>query len=89
MDKQYACRKKSDLLHLIENKFDRKRIYATPSAYPNSNSKRNPEAQFGFRTDEMTSFFDQSVPILKKSLDFSSYYLVSQSLNFDIFVMQS
>jgi len=42
-----------DLLHLIENKFDRKRIYANPSSYP------NPKAQLRFRTDEMTSFFDQ------------------------------
>jgi len=25
-----------DLLHLIENTFDRKRIYANPSSYPNS-----------------------------------------------------
>jgi len=31
---------KSDLLHLIENAFDRKRIYANPSSYPNP----NPEA---------------------------------------------
>jgi len=38
---------------------DRKRIYANPSAYPNSNPNRNPEAQLCFRTDEMTSFFDQ------------------------------
>jgi len=34
--------------------FDRKRIYANPSSYPNPNHK----AQC-FRTDEMTSFFDQ------------------------------
>jgi len=44
-----------DLLHLIENMFDRKCIYANPSAYPNP----NPEAQYCFRTDEMTSLFDQ------------------------------
>jgi len=55
----------ADLLHLIENKFDRKRIYTNPSAYPNPNSNSNPnsnpnpEAQLCFRTDEMTSFFDQ------------------------------
>jgi len=44
-----------DLLHLIENTFDRKRMYANPSSYPNT----NPKAQLCFRTDEMTSFFDQ------------------------------
>jgi len=38
---------------------DRKRIYANSSAYPNSNPNRNPKAQLCFRTDEMTSFFDQ------------------------------
>jgi len=55
---------------LIENTFDRKRIYANPSSYPNPNSNPktnlnsnsnpnpNPEAQLCFRTDEMTSFFD-------------------------------
>jgi len=54
-----------DLLHLIENMFDRKRIYANPSATanpnsnPNTNPNPNPEAQLCFRTDEMTSFFDQ------------------------------
>jgi len=42
---------------LIENTFDRKRIYANPSSYPNPNT--NPKAQLCFRTDEMTSFFDQ------------------------------
>jgi len=31
----------SDLLHLIENTFDRKRIYANPSFYPNPNSNPN------------------------------------------------
>jgi len=31
-----------DLLHLIENTFDRKRIYTNPSSYPNSNSNNNP-----------------------------------------------
>jgi len=63
----------TDLPHLIENTFDRKRIYANPSAKPNSNSNSNPntnpnpnpnfnpnpEAQLCFRTDEMTSIFDQ------------------------------
>jgi len=52
---------------LIENTFDRKRIYANPSSYPNANSNPNtnpnsdpnPKAQLCFRTDEMTSFFDQ------------------------------
>jgi len=37
--------------------FDRKRIYANPSSYPNTNP--DPKAQLCFRTDEMTSFFDQ------------------------------
>jgi len=32
-----------DLLHLLENTFDRKRIYTKPSSYSNSNP--NPEAQ--------------------------------------------
>jgi len=31
-----------DLLHLIENTFDRKRIYANTSSYPNSNPNPNP-----------------------------------------------
>jgi len=56
---------------LIENTFDRKCIYANPSSYPNPNSNcnpntnptsnpnPNPKAQLCFRTDEMTSFFDQ------------------------------
>jgi len=54
---------------LIENTFDRKRIYANPSSYPNPNSNSNPNinpnsnpnpnAQLCFRTDEVTSFFDQ------------------------------
>jgi len=47
-----------DLLHLIENTFDRIHIYANPSSYPNPNS--NPKVQLCFRTDEMTSFFDQA-----------------------------
>jgi len=40
-----------DVLHLIENAFDRKRIYANPSSYPNSNcnpntnTNPNPKAQ--------------------------------------------
>jgi len=32
----------TDLLHLIENTFDRKRIYANPSSYSNPNSNCNP-----------------------------------------------
>jgi len=56
---------------LIENTFDRKRIYANPSSSPNlnsnpntnpnpnSNPNPNPEAQLCIRTAEMTSFFDQ------------------------------
>jgi len=32
----------ADLLHLIENTFDRKRIYANPSSYPNSKPNTNP-----------------------------------------------
>jgi len=31
-----------DLLHLFENTFDRKRIYANPSSYPNPNSNSKP-----------------------------------------------
>jgi len=34
-----------DLLHLIENTFDRKRIYANPSSYPNPNSNSPTKAQ--------------------------------------------
>jgi len=56
---------------LIKNTFDRKRIYANLSSYPNlnsnsnsntnpnTNSNPNPTAQLCFPTDEMTSFFDQ------------------------------
>jgi len=29
----------TDLLHLLENTFDRKRMYVNPSSYPNPNSK--------------------------------------------------
>jgi len=50
------------LLHMLENTFDQKRIYANPSfnpsSNPSSNPKSNPEAQC-FRTDEMMSFFEQ------------------------------
>jgi len=55
----------TDLLHLIENTFDQKRIYANPSSYlnPNSNPNTNPnsnsKAQLCFRSDEMTSLFNQ------------------------------
>jgi len=51
----------TDLLHLLENTFDRKRIYANLSSYPNfnSNPNSNPKAKCCFRTDEMTSFFEQ------------------------------
>jgi len=42
---------------MIEKMFDRKHIYANLSSYPNSN--RNPKAQLCFRTNKMTSFFDQ------------------------------
>jgi len=60
----------TDILHLIENTFDRKRIYAYSSSYPNpnsnskpntnpnSNSNPSPKAQLCFRTDEVTTFFD-------------------------------
>jgi len=48
---------------LSENTFDRKRIYANLSSYPNPNSNSNPnpnpKAQLRFSTDETTSFFDQ------------------------------
>jgi len=43
-----------DLLHLIEITFDRKRIYANPNSYPNSNPYTNPKAQLCFQTDETT-----------------------------------
>jgi len=73
-------KRSGDLLYLIENTFDRKRIYANPSFYPNSNPNTNPNPTLTltltliltlkrnytpnpnpmyFRTDEMTSFFDQ------------------------------
>jgi len=42
---------RSDLVHLPEWKFDRKRISA--------NSNPNPKAQKRFRENEMTSFFRQ------------------------------
>jgi len=44
---------------------DRKRIHANPSSYPNPNANSNPntnpnpKAQSRFRTDKVTSFFDQ------------------------------
>jgi len=44
---------------LIENTFDRKRIYTNSISYPNPNSNPNPKAELCFQTDEMTSFFDQ------------------------------
>jgi len=58
---------------MIEYTFDRKHIYANPSSYananpnpnsnpntnPNSNPNPNRKAQLCFRTDKMTSFFDQ------------------------------
>jgi len=66
---------RSDLLYLIENTFNGKRIYANSSSYPNPNSNTNPnlnpnsnsnsnpnpnpKAQLCLRTDEITSFFDQ------------------------------
>jgi len=72
-ERQMLYIKTKDLLHLIENTFDRKRIFANPSPYPNPksnfnpninpisnpNANPNPEAQLCFRTDEMTSFFYQ------------------------------
>jgi len=51
--------KLQDPLYLLENTFDRKRIYANTSSNPNYNSNFNPKAQSCFRTDEMTSFFEQ------------------------------
>jgi len=48
---------------LLENTFDQIRIYANPSSNPNPNSNPNinpnSKAQYCFRTDEMTSFFEQ------------------------------
>jgi len=52
---------KMDLLHLIENTFDRNRIYANPSSYPNPNSKSNPNTKPNsnpYPNVKMTSFFD-------------------------------
>jgi len=48
---------------LIENTFERKRIYANPSSYPNS------KAQLCFRTDEMTSFSDKVYRYLGQVVD--------------------
>jgi len=61
----------TDLLHLIENTFDRKRIYANPSSDP------NPKAQYCFRNDQMTSIFDQvyryrNWPLLVSNVAFGS-----------------
>jgi len=61
---------KVDLLHLIENTFDRKRIYANPSSCPNP----NPKGQLCFRTDEMTSFFDQVYQSTPKTSFFDQVY---------------
>jgi len=66
--------KSRDLLYLIENTFDGKRIYANPSSYPNPkhnsnfnpNTNPNPKAQLCFRTDEMTSFFDDMYRYLNR-----------------------
>jgi len=71
---------------LIENTLDRKRIYANPSFYLNPNSNPNtkpnpnrnpnfnpnPKAQLCFRTDEITSFFDQVYRYHKKLLQQST-----------------
>jgi len=71
---------------LIENTFNRRRIYANPNSYPNSNPNTkpnlnpnpnlNPKAQLCFWIDEMTSFFDQMYRyhsfVLKKQHNFSS-----------------
>jgi len=52
---------------MLENTFDRKRIYANPSSNPNSipNPNINPKAQYCFQTNEMTSFFEQVYRCLK------------------------
>jgi len=76
---------KTDLLYLIENTFDRKRIYANPSAYPNPNSNPNtnpnPESQLCFRTDEMTSFFDQVKRYPIRQQNTTKNGLIYESLN--------
>jgi len=47
----YGWSRITDLLHLIKNTFDRNRIYANPSSYPNpkpnsnSNSNINPNSK--------------------------------------------
>jgi len=86
LKKHLKGNKGSTTLHLIENTFDRKRIYANPSSYPNpnSNSNRNtnpnrnsnpnPKAQLCFRTDEMTSFFDQVYRYRKQGFDYSNRF---------------
>jgi len=43
------------MVQMLENKVDRKSI----TANPNPNSNPNPKAQECFRTDEMTSLFEQ------------------------------
>jgi len=70
---------------LIENTFDRKRIYANPSPYPNSNPNTNPnlnpnsKGQLFLRTDEMTTFFDQVYRYHEKR-----NYIICGSINIDI-----
>jgi len=70
---KWNIKKDWDLLHLIENV---RGIYANSISYPKSNT--NPNAQLCFRTDEMTSFFDQvyryqKIVMLRGS---SKYYLL-------------
>jgi len=38
------CNKATDLLHLLGNTFERKRMYANPSSYPNSKPNTNPNS---------------------------------------------
>jgi len=61
----------------------RKRIYANPSSYPNSNPNTspnlNPKAQLCFRTDEMTSFFDQVYRTTDTKITISSEFLVIET----------
>jgi len=37
----FSAQASGSTTHLLENTFDRKRIYANPSSYPNSNFKPN------------------------------------------------
>jgi len=46
-----------NLLHLLENMFDRKRIYANPSSSPNSNSNPNCNSTLAGELGELQVYF--------------------------------